>query len=74
MVLICTSIKMKLIIVNPYFPENNNISPPFMYFAQILLLLLLSYTAIYFTDYRVCLFFILGGFCCYFDTCLLAKS
>lgn len=40
-VLILKSIKMKLIIVNPYFPETNNIYA-FVYFTQILLFLLLS--------------------------------
>lgn len=40
-VLILKSIKIKLIIVNPYFPENNSIYT-FVYFVQILLPLLLS--------------------------------
>lgn len=72
MVLMIKSIKMKLIIVNPYFPENNNIYA-IVCFAQILSLLLLFQKSYLFCRSQCDRSLNLEGVCC-FDTYVYSKS
>lgn len=65
-------LEMKLIIVNPYFPENNSIYTV-VCFAQILSLLLLFQKSSLFCRSQCGHSLNLEGVCC-FDTYVLAKS
>lgn len=71
-VLILKSIKMKLIIVNPYFLKNNSIYTV-VCFAQILFLLLLFQKSYLFCRSQCGHSLNLEGVCC-FDTYVLIKS